>query len=144
MVGGQGVPISADLDSAWPSQIKLLEPTIEKIAGSRKGRGRPRKNPVPIIADKGYDSDPLGERLLKDGIELICPYRKTTRQRNMRMMANCGVTGVDGRLNVLLHGCKTSEDWLLVGTERFICTKLFSRCLQPHYIEVVLKWLLGN
>ena len=35
--------------------------------------GRPRKNPARIIADKGYDSDPLGERLLKRGIELICP-----------------------------------------------------------------------
>jgi len=37
------------------------------------GGGQPRKNPVRIIADKGYDSDPLGERLLKGGIELICP-----------------------------------------------------------------------
>ena len=35
--------------------------------------GRPRKNPARIIADKGYGSDPLGERLLKGGIELICP-----------------------------------------------------------------------
>ena len=37
------------------------------------GGGRPRKNPARIIADKGYNSDPLGERLLKRGIELICP-----------------------------------------------------------------------
>ena len=37
------------------------------------GDGRPRKNPVRIIADKEYDSDPLGERLLKRAIELICP-----------------------------------------------------------------------
>ena len=37
------------------------------------GGGQPRKNPVRIIADKEYDSDPLGERLLKRGIELICP-----------------------------------------------------------------------
>ena len=59
--------------AAWPSEIKLLEPTIEKIAVLRKSRGRPRQNPVRIIADKGYDSDPLGERLLKGGIELICP-----------------------------------------------------------------------
>ena len=73
MVDGQGVPIGADLDSAWPSEIKLLEPTIEKIAVLRKSGGRPRQNPVRIIADKGYDSDPFGERLLKGGIELICP-----------------------------------------------------------------------
>ena len=73
VVDGQGVPIGADLDSAWPSEIKRLEPTMEKVAVPRKGGGRPRENPVRIIADKGYGSDPLGERLLKGGIELICP-----------------------------------------------------------------------
>ena len=72
-VDGEGVPIGVHLGSAWPSEIKRLEPTMEKIAVPRKGSGRPRKNPVRIIADKGYDSDPLGERLLKRGIELICP-----------------------------------------------------------------------
>ena len=63
VVDGQGVPIGADLDSASPSEIKLLQPTIEKIAVPRKGGGRPRQNPVRIIADKGYNSDPLRERL---------------------------------------------------------------------------------
>ena len=72
VVDGQGVPIGAHLDSASPSEIKLLEPTIEKIAVPRKSRGRPRQNPVRIIADMGDDSDLLGERLLKRGIELIC------------------------------------------------------------------------
>ncbi len=81
VVDGQGVPIGAHLDSASPSEIKLLEPTIEKIAVPRKGRGRPRQNPVRIIADKGYDSDPLRERLLKRGIELICPYRKNNKTK---------------------------------------------------------------
>jgi len=60
--------------------MKLLEPTIEKIAVPRKGRGRPRKNPVRIVADKGYDSDPLRERLAKRGIDLICPYRKNNKK----------------------------------------------------------------
>ncbi len=73
VVDGQTVPIGADLDSASASEIKLLEATIEQIAVPRKGGGRPRQNPVRIIADKGYDSDPLGQRRLKGGIELICP-----------------------------------------------------------------------
>ena len=47
----------------------------------RKGRGRPRKNPERIIADKGYDSDPLRERLACRGIELICPYRHNNKQQ---------------------------------------------------------------
>jgi len=81
VVDGQAVPIGADLDSASASEIKRLEPTIEKIAVPRKGGGRPRQNPVRIIADKGYDSDPLGQRRLKGGIELICPYRKNNKTK---------------------------------------------------------------
>ena len=59
----------------------MLETTIETIAVPRVGRGRPRKNPDRIIADKGYDSDPLRERLAGRGIELICPYRKNNQKK---------------------------------------------------------------
>ena len=76
VVDGQGFPIDANLDSASASEIKRLEATIEKVAMPRKGTGRPRQNPVRIIADKGYDSDPLGQRRLKGGIELICRQTK--------------------------------------------------------------------
>lgn len=81
VVDGQGIPLGAHLDSASPSEVTLLEPTIEKIAVPRAGRGRPRKNPDRIITDKGYDSDPLRERLARRGIELICPYRKNNQNR---------------------------------------------------------------
>jgi len=47
----------------------------------RKGGGWPWQNSVRIIADKGYDSDPLGQRRLKGGIELICPYRKNNKTK---------------------------------------------------------------
>jgi len=61
--------------------VTLLEETIETIAVPRKRRGRPRKNPRRIIADKGYDSDPLRARLKKRGIELMAPYCKNNRRR---------------------------------------------------------------
>ena len=81
VVDGQAVPIGADLDSASASEIKLLEATIEKIAGPRKGGGRSRQNPVRIIADKGYESDPLGQRRLKGDIELVCPEPKNKQTK---------------------------------------------------------------
>ena len=81
VVDGKGIPLGAHLDSASPSEMKLLEPTIEKIAIPRKGRGRPRKNPSRIVADKGYDSDPLRERLAIRGIDLICPYRSNNKKK---------------------------------------------------------------
>jgi transposase len=80
VVDGQGIPLGAYLDSASPSEVSLLETTIDKISVPRSGRGRPRKNPTRIIADKGYDSDPLRDRLAKRGIELICPYRKNNKK----------------------------------------------------------------
>jgi transposase len=81
VVDGCGVPIGAYLDSASPSEIKLLEPTIDKIAVPRNGRGRPRKKPKRIVADRGYDSDPLRKRLAERGIELICPYRSNNKKK---------------------------------------------------------------
>ena len=81
VVDGQGIPLGAHLDSASPHEMTLLEPTIERIAVPRKGRGRPRKNPKRIVADKGYDSDPLRERLAKRGIDLICPYRQNNKKK---------------------------------------------------------------
>jgi transposase len=61
--------------------VTLLERTLDRIAVPRKGRGRPRKNPERVIADKAYDSDPLRERLKRRGFELICPHRKKRRRR---------------------------------------------------------------
>lgn len=41
----------------------------------RPGRGRPRTRLRRVIADRGYDSDPLRRRLRQRGTELIVPYR---------------------------------------------------------------------
>ena len=63
-------------DSASPAEVGLIEPTLERVAVPRPGRGRPRKNPTRLIYDKAADSDPLRTRLARRGIELICPHRK--------------------------------------------------------------------
>ena len=76
VVDGQGVPLGAHLDSASPSEVSLLETTLDNVSVPRRGRGRPRKNPERIIADKAYDSDPLRDRLQRRGVELLSPYRK--------------------------------------------------------------------
>ena len=81
VVDGQGIPLGNHLDSASPSEVKLLEKTLRTIAVPRKDRGRPRKRPERLIADKGYDSDPLRRKLKARGIELICPYRSNNKQR---------------------------------------------------------------
>jgi len=61
--------------------VTLLETTLANVKVPRKGPGRPRTKPRRIIADKGYDSDALRDRLAQRGIELICPYRRNKRHR---------------------------------------------------------------
>ena len=77
VVDGQGIPLGGTLASASPSEVKLIEATLDQVKVPRGGRGRPRKRMPRLIADKGYDSDPLRKRLKRQrGIDLICPHRR--------------------------------------------------------------------
>ena len=44
-------------------------------------KGRPRQKPKRVIADRGFDSDPLRQRWKRRGIELIAPYRRNNKER---------------------------------------------------------------
>jgi transposase len=57
--------------------MKLLERTLDTVAVGRAGKaGRPRKRPDRLIADRGYDSNPLREALKRRDIEPIIPARR--------------------------------------------------------------------
>jgi transposase len=76
VVDGRGVPLGVRLYSASPSEVRLAEETLATIrVGRRHGSGRPRQKPARVIADKGYDSDALRERLRRRGMVLIAPHR---------------------------------------------------------------------
>ena len=77
LVDGEGLPLGVRLES---SEVKLAEATLAEVRVPRP-EGRPRQKPERVIADRGYDSDPLRERLKKRGIELIAPYRKNNKER---------------------------------------------------------------
>ena len=63
-----GLPIAVHVDSASPHEVTLLEPTLDAAWSSSL--------PDRLVADKGYDSDPLDCRLLDErGVELIAPHR---------------------------------------------------------------------
>jgi len=80
VVDGQGIPLGVHLDSASPAEVTLVAPTLKTIAVPRAGPGRPRQNPDRLIADRGYDSDPLRQRLARQGIDLIVPHRKNRKK----------------------------------------------------------------
>ncbi len=125
------------------SEIKRLEATIEKIRVPRKGDGRPRQNSVRIIADKGYDSDPLRQRRLKGGIELIClggKNNQTKKDKDGRKLRPDRrrwkvEPSLAWRPNLRTTGC-----WL--GKRNSDLASFLSPCLHPDCIEAVLKWLL--
>jgi len=71
---GQGVPLASTLASASPAEVKLLEPTLETMPQSWQAKVR------RLILDRGYDSEPLRERLKSKGIEMICPHRKNRKK----------------------------------------------------------------
>ena len=56
--------------------MKLIEETVDSIRVPRNGPGRPKMRPKRMIADKGYDSNPLRASLARRGIELIAPHRR--------------------------------------------------------------------
>jgi transposase len=80
LVDGQGLPLGVRLESASPAEVTLAEATLAEVRVPRP-QGRPRQKPERVIADRGYDSDPLRQRLQKRGIELIAPYRANNRHR---------------------------------------------------------------
>ncbi len=83
VVDGAGVPLGSHLTSASPAEVRLAEPTLNAISVPRGGRGRPKKKPARVIADRAYDSDPLRWRLLRRGLLLISPHRKNRRKPSL-------------------------------------------------------------
>ena len=81
LADGEGIPLGVCIASATPHEVTLAEPTLAAVRVPRGGRGRPRMRPQRIIADRGYDSDPLRQRLRRRGIELIVPYRRNKWKR---------------------------------------------------------------
>ena len=143
VVDGQGIPIGNHLDSASPAEVTLLEKTLDQVAVPRKGRGRPRKNPKRIIADKAYDSDPLRRRLKRRGIELICPYRKNRGKRRYH----------DGRkLRRYRRRWKVERTFAWLGNYRrlvvrwdrslTIYQRVLSRRMPYDHVEAVMKQVL--
>ncbi len=76
LVDGQGLPLGVRLESASPSEVTFAEATLDEVRVPQP-KGRPRQKPKRVIADRGYDADPLRQRLKRRGIELIAPYRKS-------------------------------------------------------------------
>jgi transposase len=66
----QGTPLGTVTAAANLPETDLIEPALDDIP-------IPLPDHVPLIADRGYDSDPLRDRLEKQKIRLLSPHRRS-------------------------------------------------------------------
>jgi transposase len=84
VVHGQGLPLGFHLDSAKVAEVKLAEQTLDTIRVARH-RGRPKRRPQKLVADRGYDSRAFRAALRRRGIRMcIPPRRRPTNWRAKR------------------------------------------------------------
>lgn len=55
MVERHGIPLAVTLSAANVHDSQMLEATVDAIPPIRQRRGRPRRRPAKLHADKGYD-----------------------------------------------------------------------------------------
>jgi len=83
---GQGIPLGSRLVSASPAspaELTLAESTLARGAVPRAGRGRPQPHALRVIADFGYNRNPVCWRLLQRGILLTCSHRRGLRKPSL-------------------------------------------------------------
>jgi transposase len=69
------------VEAATPSEVKLLERTLDSVEVKRRRGGRRRPHqPERLIADRGYDSNPARALLASRDIEPIIPKRRNNRK----------------------------------------------------------------
>lgn len=77
---GTGLPVGFYLASAQRAEVRLAEATLATIRVPRR-RGRPRKRPKSLVADRGYDSRKLRRAMRHRGIRPCIPPRRYQGKR---------------------------------------------------------------
>jgi transposase len=72
-----GTPLACLLTAANRPDVTQLLPLVEAIPPIRGKRGRPRRRPDTLLADRGYDSQPHRRALRARGIRPIIAKRNT-------------------------------------------------------------------
>ena len=74
-VDGRGLPMSVILTPGQAGDNPQLLPLLDQINVSREGRGRPRKRPERVLADKAYSHPSTRAALRSRGIAFTSPER---------------------------------------------------------------------
>src|SRR5687768_16497965 len=81
LADGKGTPLGVCVEAATPSEVKLLERTLDSVkVKRRRGHRRRPHQPERLIADRGYDSNPARALPVARDIEPIIPKRRNNRK----------------------------------------------------------------
>jgi transposase len=78
VVEGHGLPLADQITAANVNDGTMLEPLVDSTPSIKRPRGRPRKRPAKLHADKAYESRAnraylrrrgIGDRIARKGIE---------------------------------------------------------------------------
>jgi transposase len=75
VVEATGLPVGVATDAASVPETVLAGAALADIPPCI-----PVPNGVPVVADRGYDSDPLRESLGDDGFVLVAPHRRNRKR----------------------------------------------------------------
>jgi transposase len=68
LTDANGWPLSTQVTAANVNDVTQLEPLLAGVAPIRGRPGRPRRKPRRVQGDRGYDAQPLRDRLRAQGI----------------------------------------------------------------------------
>ncbi len=73
----QGIPLAATITAANRHDVTQLIPLVDAIPAVKGRRGRPRRRPALLYADRAYDSHSHRMQLWARGIGPVIPHRNT-------------------------------------------------------------------
>ena len=83
-VEGRGRPLAVLLTAGQAGDNPQLEPLLDAIRVPTGGRGRPRKRPDHVVADKAYSHPSTRALLRRRGIGHTIPERADQQQHRLR------------------------------------------------------------
>jgi transposase len=81
-IEGQGRLMTLVLTPGQAHEAPNLPKLMHQGAVKRPGRGRPKRRPQRLVADKTYDSQTIRHDLRRQGIRYTIPYRSQQRRRD--------------------------------------------------------------
>ena len=81
---GGGRPLSLLVSAGQVHDSRMLEAVLDAVRVPREGKGRPRKRPSKMLADKGYSYVRCRRSLRQRGMAAVIPERKDERERRRK------------------------------------------------------------